>query len=94
MPSAVKTGLVVAQVETAVVQPLGDAMTEEQWVQYNAGLAAEAEARKQADQAAEQERQLAEALAAQQKAAQEAEAVRQSKLTKVPLHAMSPVLGA
>ncbi|DBA82057.1 hypothetical protein WJX77_010615 [Trebouxia sp. C0004] len=70
------------QVETAKVQPLRDALSEEQWRQYNAKLAAEADARKQAEEAAEQERQLAEAQAAEQHAAEEAEAERQSKLTK------------
>lgn len=76
--------MILAQVETALMQPLGDAMTEEQWQQHNAGLAAEAEAHKQAEQTAEQEAQLAEAQAGQQKAAEEAEALRQAKLTKVP----------
>jgi len=71
------------QVETAKVQPLQDALSEEQWRQYNADLASEAEARKQAEEAAEQGRQLAEAQAAEQRAAEEAEAERQSKLTKV-----------
>ena len=71
------------QVETAVVQPLKDALTEEQWTQHKARLAADSEAHKQAEEAAERERQLAEAEAAQQQAAQEAEAQRQSTLTKV-----------
>ena len=65
------------------MQPLKDALREEQWRQYNADLAAEAEAGKQAEEAAEQGRQLAEAQAAEQRAAEEAEAERQSKLTKV-----------
>ena len=69
--------------ETAVVQPLKDALKEEQWTKYNADLAAEVEAGKQAQEAAEQQRQLAEAQAAEQRAAQAAEAERQSKLTKV-----------
>ncbi|KAL3142889.1 hypothetical protein ABBQ38_003177 [Trebouxia sp. C0009 RCD-2024] len=74
---------IILQVETAVVQPLKDALTEEQWVQHNASLAAEAEAQKQAQEAAELERQLAEAEATQQQAAEAAEALRQSALTKV-----------
>jgi hypothetical protein len=76
----------LVQVETAKVQPLKDALSEEQWRQYNADLAAEAEAGKQAEEAAEQGRQLAEAQAAEQRAAEEAEAERQSKLTKVCHH--------
>ena len=52
-------------------------------MQHNARLAAESEADKQAQDAAERERQLAEAEAAQQQAAEEAEALRQSTLTKV-----------
>lgn len=72
------------QVETAVVQPLKDALTEEQWVQHNASLAAEAGAHKQAQEAADRERQLAEAAAAQHQAAEAAEALRHSTLTKVP----------
>ena len=72
-----------AQVETAVVQPLKDALTEAHWEQHNAALAAEAHAAQQAEEVAEQERQLAEAQAAQQQAAEEAEARRQAKLTKV-----------
>lgn len=78
-----------SQVETAVVQPLKDALTEEQWVQHNASLAAEAEAQKQAQEAAELERQLAEAEATQQQAAEAAEALRQSALTKVPSWALA-----
>ena len=70
------------QVETAVVEPLKDAMTEEQWRQYNTDIAAKAEAEKQAQEAAEQQRQAAEAQAAAELAAQQAEAERQSKLTK------------
>lgn len=69
--------------ETAVAQPLKDALTEEQWVQHNARVAAEAEAHKQAQEAAERDRQLAAAEAAQQQAAEAAEALRQSTLTKV-----------
>ncbi len=65
------------------MQPLKDAMSEGQWMQLNTDVAAEAEARKQAEQAAEQQRQLAEAQAAEQLAAEQAEAERQSKLTKV-----------
>lgn len=71
------------QVETAVVQPLKDALTEEQWTQHKARVAAESEADKQAEEAAEWERHLAEAEAAQQQAAQEAQEQRQSTLTKV-----------
>lgn len=73
------------QVETAVVEPLKDAMTEEQWRDYKAGLAAQAEAEKQAQEAAEQQRLTAEAQAAAEVAAQQADAERQSKLTKVTL---------
>ena len=76
----------MVQVETAVVQPLKDAVTEEQWVQRNASLAAEAKAQKQAEQAAEQERQVAQAEIARQQAAEEAEALRQSRLTKAGPH--------
>ena len=71
------------QVETAVVQPLKDALTEEQWTQHKARLTAESEAHKQAEEAAERERQLAEAEAAQQQAAEEAQEQRRSTLTKV-----------
>ena len=52
-------------------------------MQHKARLAAELEAHKQAVEAAERERQLAEAEAAQQRAAEKAEALRQSTLTKV-----------
>lgn len=79
------------QVETAVVQPLKDALTEEDWLQHKARLAAESEAHKQAEEAAERSRQLAKAEAAQQRAAEEAEAVRQSTLTKV--HCLAFLLG-
>ncbi|KAL3151920.1 hypothetical protein ABBQ32_001051 [Trebouxia sp. C0010 RCD-2024] len=74
---------IILQVETAVVQPLKDALTEEQWVQHNASLAAEAGAHKQAQEAADRERQLAEAAAAQHQAAEAAEALRHSTLTKL-----------
>ena len=77
------------QVETAVVQPLKEALSEEQWRQYNASLAAEAETCKQAEEAAQQQRQLADAQAAEQQAAAEAEAERQSKLSKVGTANMS-----
>lgn len=79
------------QVETAVVQPLKDALTEEVWMQHKARLAAESEAHKQAEEAAERERQLAEAEGAQQQATEEAEALRQSTLTKV--HSSAFLLG-
>lgn len=59
-----------------------NAMTEQQWQDYNASLAAQAESEEQAQKAAEQQRQEAEIKAAQQLAAQQAEADRQSKLTK------------
>ncbi|KAA6414359.1 MAG: hypothetical protein FRX49_00369 [Trebouxia sp. A1-2] len=81
-PQAYTEHKVSLQVETAKVQPLKGALSEEQWRQYNADLAAEAEAGKQAEEAAEQGRQLAQAQAAEQQAAEEAEAERQSKLTK------------
>lgn len=73
------------QVETAVVEPLKNAMNEEQWRDYKAGLAAQAETEKQAQEAAEQQRQQAEAQAAAELAAQQAESERQSKLTKASM---------
>lgn len=76
------------QVETAVLLPLKDAFTEEEWMQDKARLAAESEAHKHAEEAAGRERQLAEAEAAQQHAAEEAEALRQSTLTKVRIRAL------
>ena len=64
------------------MEPLKDAMTEEQWQEYNADIAAKAKSEKQAQEAAEQQHQAAEAQAAAEHAAQQAEAERQEKLTK------------
>ena len=79
------------QVETAAVQPLKAALTEGEWMQHKARLAAESESHKQAQEAAAQERQLAQAEAAQQRAAEEVEVLRQSTLTQV--HSSAFLLG-